>query len=54
MFEQTFEKIDGKLQKNAGCGTIGFLCKAFEYIKDSNSKAFSSNVPGVPQVPRKT
>jgi len=51
MFEQTFKNIDGILQKDAECGSMGFQCKAFEYIKDSNAKAFSYAVPGVPQVP---
>jgi hypothetical protein len=50
MLEQTFKIIDCILQKDAGCGSIGLQCKVFEYLKDSNSKAVSGTVPGVPQV----
>jgi len=50
MFEQIFKNIDCILRKDAGCGSIGLQFKAFEYLKDSNSKAFSGTVPGVPQV----
>jgi len=48
MFEQNFKNIDGILQMDNGCGYLGFLCKAFEYLKDSNSKAVSGPVPEVP------
>ena len=48
MFEQNFKNIDGILQMDNRCASIGFPCKAFEYLKDSNSTAVNGPVPGIP------
>jgi len=36
---------------DGACGSAGFLCEAFDYLKNSKSVAANGSVPGVPLVP---
>jgi type I restriction enzyme M protein len=44
-------KIGDKIYDGA-CGSAGFLCEAFDYLKNSKSLAASGSVAGVPKVPQ--